>query len=100
MDQKAKAEANPPSDERVTDRAARSAHETIDRVAEHARSTEDRLRNSASHAGEQTRAAADQVRERGRVYGDDIQRFVVARPLTSLGIAFAAGWLISRLGSR
>lgn len=100
MDQKAKAEASPPPDERVTDRAARGAHETIDRVAEHARSTEDRLRESASHAGERARATAEQVRERGREYGDDIQRFVVARPLMALGIAFAAGWLISRLGRR
>jgi len=100
MDQKAKAEASPAPDERVTDRAARGAHETIDRVAEHARTAEDRLRESASHAGEQARATAEQVRERGREYGDDIQRFVTARPLTALGIAFAAGWLISRLGSR
>jgi ElaB/YqjD/DUF883 family membrane-anchored ribosome-binding protein len=100
MDQKAKVEASTPPDERVTDRAARSAHETIDRVAEHARTAEDRLRESAGHAGEQARATAEQVRERGREYGDDIQRFVTARPLTSLGIAFAAGWLISRLGRR
>lgn len=100
MDQKTTSEASPAPDERVTDRAARGAHETIDRVAERARSTEDRLRESASHASEQARATAEQVRERGREYGDDIQRFVTARPLTSLGIAFVAGWLIAHLGRR
>ena len=100
MDQKAKTGASPAPEERVSDRAARGAHETIDRVAEHARSAEDRLRESASQAGEQARATADQVRERGREYGGDIQRFVAARPLAALGIAFAAGWLISHLGRR
>lgn len=100
MDQKTKSEATSAPEARVTDRAAQAAHETVDRVAEHARSAEDRLRESASHASEQARASAEQARERGREYADTVQGFVRARPLTALGIAFAAGCLIAHLGRR
>lgn len=100
MDQQPKSKSEPSevSGERVSDRAARGAHEAVDRVAEHARSAEDHLRQSASRAAEQARVSAEQVSERGRRYGDEIQQFVMERPLTSLGIAFAAGYLLARMG--
>lgn len=100
MDQKTKSEVRAATDDRVTDRAAHVAHETVDRVADHARSAEDRLRESASHASEQARATAEQARERGREYADTVQGFVRSRPLAALGIAFVAGCLFSHLGRR
>lgn len=100
MDQKMKSETTSGPEERVADRAAQAAHETISRVAEQARSAEDRLRESAGHAGEKARASAEQARERGRQYTESIQSFVMARPLTALGIAFAAGCLFSHMGRR
>lgn len=100
MDQNTKTETTSGPEGRVSDRAAQAAHETISRVADQARSAEDRLRESASHAGEKARASAEHARERGREYADSIQSFVMARPLTALGIAFAAGCLFSHMGRR
>lgn len=58
---------------------ADSAHETVDRVA-----------SSAHSAAEQMSAQADELMIRARDY-------VREKPLTAIGIAVAAGFILSRL---
>ena len=68
------------------DKAANSAHEAIDKAT--------RATNKATEAldkkGEQLKNAEQQIMEDCRVYVRD-------NPITSLGIAVAAGFLLSRV---
>lgn len=70
------------------DRAASSAHQTVDRLASAALSTKDRLLAT----GEQWYAQG----QRGIEYSREAVR---ANPLAAVGIALAAGYIISRLTS-
>jgi len=70
------------------DRAAASAHQTVDKLASAAFSTKDRLMAT----GEQWYAQG----ERGVEYTRELVR---SNPLASIGIALAAGILISKLTS-
>lgn len=86
--------------EQLSDRAARGAHDVIDRVADQARRSEERLRESASDVSHRARDTADHARLRGQEYTDDVRTFIMERPLTSLGIAFAAGCVLAHLTRR
>ncbi len=68
------------------DRIAGAAHQTVDRVAQRAGSALQSLRGSS----EAWKGTGDQSLER-------VQEYVRERPLTALGIAMAAGFLLSRL---
>ncbi|WP_340124268.1 DUF883 domain-containing protein [Methylobacter svalbardensis] len=68
------------------DKAANSANEAVDNVASAANQTAEAL----SEKGEQLKNAEQQMMEECRVYVRD-------NPITSLGIAVAAGFLLSRV---
>lgn len=70
------------------DKAAHSAHEAVDKFADASNQAAEAL----SEKGEQLKNAEQQAMENCRSYVHD-------NPLTSLGIAVAAGFLLSRVMS-
>ena len=68
------------------DKAANSAHEAVDKVA----SATNQAAEALGEKGEQLKNAEQQLMENCRGYVRD-------NPITSLGIAVAAGFLLSRV---
>ncbi|MDD1641939.1 MAG: DUF883 domain-containing protein [Methylococcaceae bacterium] len=68
------------------DNASKSAHEAVDKIA----SATNQAAETLSEKGEQLKNAEQQLMENCRGYVRD-------NPITSLGIAVAAGFLLSRL---
>lgn len=93
---------------RGVDRASIGAHDTLNQISEAAKPAMDRMASSAHDAidtvavvatsavaklgtkGEQLSNAQEQLAEAARTYVRD-------RPIASLGIAMAVGWVLSRL---
>lgn len=89
-----------------TDRAAESAHGTVDQVAQGAHDTVDRIAAKAGPAIDRVRSAASDVQTTAYTKYDEFvnaewvetaREEVRARPLAAVGIALAAGLLLSRL---
>ncbi len=87
-------------------RAADSAHGSVDQVAQGAHETVDRIAAKAGPAIDRVRSAATDVQTTAYAKYDDLinaewvesaREEVRARPLAAVGIALAAGLLISRL---
>ena len=55
-------------------------------------------RNAASHIGDATSEQVDALMEKGRDLIDSAAELIRERPLAAFGVAFAAGWIISKLG--
>ena len=72
----------------TTDKAANSAHKSFDKFA----STTNQAAEALGEKGEQLKNAEQQLMEDCRVYVRD-------NPITSVGIAVAAGFLLSRVVS-
>ena len=68
------------------DKASHSAHETVDKIA----NATNQAAEALGEKGEQLKNAEQQLMESCRGY-------VQANPITSLGIAVAAGFLLSRV---
>lgn len=71
---------------KTTDKASGFAHEAVDKIANATNQAEEAL----SDKGEQLRNAEKQLMDNCRSYIHD-------NPVTSLGIAVAAGFILSRL---
>lgn len=76
-------------DHATTDHLSERAHETVDRIAKTAGKGEERIRHEAAD-----------VKERSDETLQSISAYVRDNPLTSLGLAFAAGALLSALRRR
>ena len=75
--------------EPAVDRVARAAHETVDRAA------------GAAHAtAESVSAQAARVQAAQREALDGVGQFVKDKPLQSLGIALATGFVLARILNR
>ena len=72
----------------ITDKVSHSAHEAYDKIADATSQAAEAL----GKKGEQLKNAEQQIMEDCRVYVRD-------NPITSLGIAVAAGFLLSRVVS-
>lgn len=81
----------------ATNRATEAVHEAVDRAAATAGPAEDRLRDAASSARVRARETGDRLQERSEELASQTRRYVDDHPLASLGIAFAAGLVISSL---
>jgi ElaB/YqjD/DUF883 family membrane-anchored ribosome-binding protein len=88
------------------DRAADNAHGTVDHVAQGAHDTVDRIASQAGSAFDRAESTANDVSATAPSNYDDLMNSewaetlrdeVRARPLAAVGIALAAGLLISRL---
>ena len=73
----------------ITDKVSHSAHEAYDKIADATSQAAEAL----GEKGEQLKKAEQQIMEDCRVYVRD-------NPITSVSIAVAAGFLLSRLLSR
>ena len=81
----------------TTDRLAAMAHETIDRVAETANHAEHEVRSAATRTAEKAKHAQDQMVATADENLSKVRSYVQQNPLTSAGIAFAAGVILSSL---
>jgi ElaB/YqjD/DUF883 family membrane-anchored ribosome-binding protein len=82
---------------KTTEAIARSAHEAVDRVAETAAQAEERLRKAGMAAQENLKAGSERARVKSSELADDMRTYVNDHPLTALGIAFAAGMLLTAM---
>lgn len=69
------------------ERAAQAVHQTVDKVAE-----------AAGPAAEWINQNADQLRQKQDELLENCRSYIRNRPLATVGIAIAAGYLIGRLG--
>lgn len=84
----------------TTDQVSQRVHETIDRLAERAAKAEERLRHDTATAEARVRNTGQQARERSEDMVHTVSGYVRDNPLTALGLAFAAGTLLSALTRR
>jgi ElaB/YqjD/DUF883 family membrane-anchored ribosome-binding protein len=93
---------------RTVDQASTGAHDVIDKVSDAARPAVDRIASGAHRAVDKIANAAGQAAETLSVKGEQLKNakvrvmeqgrgYVRDHPVTSLGIAIAAGFLLSRL---
>jgi ElaB/YqjD/DUF883 family membrane-anchored ribosome-binding protein len=81
----------------TTDRLAATQQETIDRIADEANDVRRRMRGVAASAAVTARRAQDRVVEAVRQNLPKARSYIERNPLTTVGIAFAAGAVLSRL---
>ncbi|PPC75731.1 hypothetical protein C4K68_19055 [Pokkaliibacter plantistimulans] len=81
----------------TTAAAAAKAHETIDRIAVHAEKAEENIRAKAGEVDDSVKAQYAQARVKGQQACDAVSTYVKENPMTSLGIAFGAGVLLTAL---
>ena len=79
----------------VTEKASAALHKTVDTLAEKAASTEERLRSTAAHSAESVAQKQKMIQESWDK--SKVRNYAVENPLTTAGIAFAAGMLLSSL---
>jgi ElaB/YqjD/DUF883 family membrane-anchored ribosome-binding protein len=93
---------------RTVDQASTGAHDVIDKVSDAARPAVDRIASGAHHAVDKIANAAGQAAETLGVKGEQLKNaqvrameqcrgYIRDNPVTALGIAIAAGFLLSRL---
>ncbi len=81
----------------AADEAARRAIPVIDRAAEYAHRTVDRTVAGATPAAEWLDEQATALNATQKKFVSSTRDYVAANPLVSLGMAIAAGFLISRI---
>lgn len=91
------AQANPSakSFSPVTEKATDALHKTVDSLGEKAASGEEKLRETLS-------SSADSINHQQKVmqekwHNSTVRNYAIENPLTTAGIAFAAGVLLSNL---
>jgi ElaB/YqjD/DUF883 family membrane-anchored ribosome-binding protein len=93
---------------RTLDQASAGAHDAIDKASDAARPVVDRLASGAHQAVDKFASAAGQAAETLSARGEQLKNaqaqameqariYVRENPVTALGIAVAAGFLLSRL---
>lgn len=78
-------------------KVADAAHPAVDRVASGAHQAVNKIADVATQTAGTLGAKADQLQEYQAQLMQDCSAYVRAKPLTSLGIAVAAGFVLSRL---
>jgi ElaB/YqjD/DUF883 family membrane-anchored ribosome-binding protein len=81
----------------ATQRVAEKAHQTVDRAAEVATEAERAVRANAARAAEKLKEGEELALETLDESLERVRDYVEKNPLTSAGIAFAAGVLVSVL---
>ena len=80
-------------------KAADAVRPAVDRIANGAHQAVDRMADVASHAAETLNVRSAQIREAQEKVAGQARSYVSAHPLATVGIALAAGFLLSRLFS-
>ena len=81
----------------TADRLASTAHETIDRVTPNSNGAVDELREAVTKVGDSARLLQEHAVEAARDKVREARSYAESNPLTAVGIAFAAGVLLSAL---
>jgi len=71
--------------------------EAMDQIKEATSSVYDAVGAISSAGTASARLKMEEGKVRAREYGDRAEDYVRERPLVTIGVAFAAGWLVSRL---
>jgi ElaB/YqjD/DUF883 family membrane-anchored ribosome-binding protein len=74
--------------------AVDAAREIGDTATVHAKTAQNHLQELASHAQKEGGDQLDQVKGRVRDFGDKARDYIALRPLASIGIALATGFLL------
>jgi|SwirhirootsSR3_FD_contig_31_2657017_length_379_multi_2_in_0_out_0_1 ElaB/YqjD/DUF883 family membrane-anchored ribosome-binding protein len=74
-----------------------SAAATVDKIATGAHQAVDRIASAATSAASQLGVKGDEMLEAKERMMDSVSEYVRAKPLAALGIALAAGFVISRI---
>ena len=88
------------SDDTIRERISQSAHESMEQMGKTADKTKKRLRHEAKAAKAHAKDVGHKAKERSEETVHFINAFVEDNPWTSVGIAFAAGTLVSFLRKR
>lgn len=70
---------------------------TVDQLRSGVHSAVDRTANATIHAAETLSRKGEQLKNAEQEYMEQLLNYVHERPLTSLAMAFGAGFLLSRL---
>jgi ElaB/YqjD/DUF883 family membrane-anchored ribosome-binding protein len=81
------------------DHASDAARPAVDRIASGAHQAVDKIANAATHAADSLGVKGGQLKDAQARLMQDWGGYVGANPVISLGIAVAAGFLLSRLFS-
>jgi ElaB/YqjD/DUF883 family membrane-anchored ribosome-binding protein len=81
----------------TSDRLASMAHETIDRVIPKANRAEHEVRGAATRAANSAKLMQGHAVEAAEENVRKLRSYIESNPLTTAGIAFAAGALLSAL---
>lgn len=81
----------------TVNKLADAARPAVDRIASSAHIAVDRLVKAASNATETLGARGEQINEIQQRMMEDARLYVRAKPVTAIGFAIAAGFLLSRL---
>lgn len=84
---------------KAIDRASETVHPAVDRMASGAHQTVDRIAGAASQAAGTFDLKSEQLMDAQARLTDNCRGYIQENPLASLGIAVAAGFLLSRLVS-
>jgi ElaB/YqjD/DUF883 family membrane-anchored ribosome-binding protein len=84
----------------TSDRVASMAHETIDRVTPRANRAEHEVRGAAARAAGSAKLMQEHAVEAAEQNVRKLRSYIESNPLTTAGIAFAAGVLLSSLVRR
>lgn len=84
----------------TTDRLSERAHKSVDHLAKTAGRAETKIRKESADAEARFRDAGQRVKQRSDETVQSVSTFVRDNPVTSLGLAFSAGVLLSALRRR
>lgn len=79
------------------DKAASSARPAVDRFASSAHQAVDRMAGAANQAAQKFGAKGGNLRESQEKMIDDARGYIRNKPGTAIGIAVAAGFILSRI---
>ena len=82
---------------RAIDKASEAARPVVEQVTAGAHQTVDRLAGTATHVAETLDAKSGQLRDAQARFSESCRTHVRDNPMTALGIAVAAGLVLSRL---
>jgi ElaB/YqjD/DUF883 family membrane-anchored ribosome-binding protein len=83
------------TDELLSKKAQHALHDSVDTVAEKAAKAEQAIRDKAHRSAEAINETQDKLKKQWA--GSAVGRFAVENPVATVGIAFAAGMLITSL---
>ena len=95
-----KGDVNAESGNPTTSRLAAMAHEAIDRVAPKANYAEQEVRGAAARTAESAKHVQERAVEAADEHLRKVRSYIERNPLTTAGIAFAVGVLVSALVRR